>query len=358
MVMNRKYEDTCLIDAFRAHRIKVPYERSGPFYAVHDGQRLLAPFSQSITRCAWQDLSARGQFVVGYENHFVAVRRTDNGLEVNFTNKSHLWHPCRLSNLFPMAFHRPELQSACYLNPKYIDAVFRLSDTKELPADHARSGLAGYKGASAPERDSVLSMLVQYIAQRIAFHRIQSIQQVARRHIQELVTRPTLWLRLPNPLDASIDGRTWEYWVASFEHAAMQVTASVEASSMVASRRQPNGEPCGHSLSDVDRAIKRLDAWARIMMQLIQYAEAVDLTLMLSPVDPAISKRVWERHLFNIRQSLEVLAETVPSYVNSFIDLSPDVYRQDYMGGVTVKTMSATRNGSLSEINACISREI
>ena len=40
-------------------------------------------------------------------------------------------------------------------------------------------------------------------------------------------------------------------------------------------------------------------------MQMIVYAEAVDSRLVLSPVDTRISKRKWERHLFEIRESLE-----------------------------------------------------
>ena len=37
--------DTCLVDAFRAMGTKVPYERSGGFWALRDGSVMLKPFS-------------------------------------------------------------------------------------------------------------------------------------------------------------------------------------------------------------------------------------------------------------------------------------------------------------------------
>ena len=47
----RRYDDVCLIDALRCFGHKVPYEQDGPFWAIRDGTRFLAPFS--TLDCLW-----------------------------------------------------------------------------------------------------------------------------------------------------------------------------------------------------------------------------------------------------------------------------------------------------------------
>ena len=42
---------TCLVDAIRALGIKVPYDRNGPFWAVHDGSSMLAPLTSRRQGC-------------------------------------------------------------------------------------------------------------------------------------------------------------------------------------------------------------------------------------------------------------------------------------------------------------------
>ena len=39
-----KFKDVCLVDAFRALGIKVPYKQDGPFWAIQDGAAMLEPF--------------------------------------------------------------------------------------------------------------------------------------------------------------------------------------------------------------------------------------------------------------------------------------------------------------------------
>ena len=353
-----KYEETCLVDAFRAHRVKVPYERSGPFYALKDGRRLLAPFSRSIARCSLAELQVQGQFVVGYKKHFVAVRQTnDDGLEVNFTNKSHLWHRCSLSCTFPTAFHRPEKSAVYYLNPEHIDVVFRVSCANDLGADRTgiKTAVGDYKGgtvsaAGGSSGGAASSLLVQHIGQYIAFRRTMHVLQVTRRNLQEFITEPSLWFQVPNPLDGSIDGRTWQYWIDSVEYEARKVTSSVDVSIMLPARRTAsNGEPLAQSISDVDRAAKRLDAWTEIMLRMIDYAEVIDKNLILSPIDPSISKRTWEQHLFDIRRSVRILNEAVATYVETDGLNFPYSAADDYVGGASPEPTSIVdRTGSLS----------
>ena len=45
---NARYADVCLVDALRAHGVKLPYQRSGPFWAMADGNKMLLPFKLLI----------------------------------------------------------------------------------------------------------------------------------------------------------------------------------------------------------------------------------------------------------------------------------------------------------------------
>ena len=62
----------------------------------------------------------------------------------------------------------------------------------------------------------------------------------------------------------------------------------------------PRGD---HSLTDLDRALKRIDVWRRIMLQMFPYGN-VDVSIKLLPVGTNVSKRAWERELCEIRRSL------------------------------------------------------
>lgn len=41
---DERFTETCLVDAFRSLGVKVPYTKSGPFWAVGDGVDMLSPF--------------------------------------------------------------------------------------------------------------------------------------------------------------------------------------------------------------------------------------------------------------------------------------------------------------------------
>ena len=45
MKLPAHYIDVCLVNSFRALGYKVPYTSSGPFWAIKDGNRFLAPWS-------------------------------------------------------------------------------------------------------------------------------------------------------------------------------------------------------------------------------------------------------------------------------------------------------------------------
>ena len=80
--------------------------------------------------CAWQDVNAKGQFVVWNENHLVAIRKAHEGGGSEFhqqnTSSAHVQAQLPVS----CSFHRPELPSAYY--PRYSDAVFSIFTAADL----------------------------------------------------------------------------------------------------------------------------------------------------------------------------------------------------------------------------------
>ncbi|CAE7342206.1 RPL15 [Symbiodinium sp. CCMP2592] len=112
---NDKFLDTCLIDSLRGLGYKIPYSRDGPFWAKADGDRFLAPYGplscirivdynrshrDALKRCVVavpiHALNSHGSFVVCFREHFVAVRRNEEGLWVNQTHRTHECKPLSL----------------------------------------------------------------------------------------------------------------------------------------------------------------------------------------------------------------------------------------------------------------------
>ena len=190
----------------------------------------------------------------------------------------------------------------------------------------------GSPGVHASDSEESYNKLVQYIDQYVIVHRIQHIESVALTYIQELVTCPELWFHFPNPLRTQIDKRTWRHFMDCFECKANKVTELVDPQILVSGLRpSAHGARHAHSISDVDRAVKRVGAWARMMIRLLGCDDTVRL---LSPVDPAVSKRTWEKHLFDVRRSRVVVTRTIPSSV----DTSSAARKQDFLGGMTGKS--------------------
>ena len=155
------------------------------------------------------------------------------------------------------------------------------------------------------------SLLASAIWEYVIFVRIREVETVALRNLQEMVTQPSLWLSLPDPFDLELTASAWRFHLNFVEQQARQVTARVDSSIMLGdARKNLQGLSEKHSISDVDRACKRLGAWTRLMMSLIPYKEAVCKDLVMSPVDPSTSKQRWESHLFELRQCVDLLHRT------------------------------------------------
>ena len=106
------------------------------------------------------------------------------------------------------------------------------------------------------------------ISQYVVCCRIEQIHDITMKFIQEMVTDSTLWDALPDPFAMYIDGRTWNHYIHSAMFRASHVTPFVSLSCMWR---------FGGKMS------------------------------MPSPVDTCKSKRMWEREIYQIRQSVLLL---------------------------------------------------
>ncbi|CAE7249021.1 unnamed protein product [Symbiodinium sp. CCMP2592] len=324
-----RYEDTCLPDSFRAMGLKVAFSGHGPFFALRDGNRMLAPLHSprhTIRRIPELDNELNpGRYVLYAQNHFCGLRVFDDG-SCHMTTS----HRTQDNLCIDVADVNLELWEAVFVVEPLAHGTGHRTDDD---TDEDKAG--GSHRMQASDCEEPYKKLVHYIDQYVIFHRILHIRSMALTYIQELVTCPGLWLHFPNPLHTQIDKRTWRHFMDCFEDRARKVTEWVDPQILVSGLRpSAHGPRHVHSISDVDRAVKRVGAWARIMIKLLDYDGTVSL---LSPVDPAISKRIWEKHLFDIRQSLTVLTQTVPSCVDTSVDTSSKAHEQDYLGGVTEK---------------------
>ena len=160
------------------------------------------------------------------------------------------------------------------------------------------------------------------IREYIVHARLRWLRNIIYRNVYEFVTCPDRWHELPSPFDFKVDTRTWEFRAESVIYRAERVTFLVPDSVMTA---HPRGD---HSLTDVDRALKRLDAWHRIMLQMSPHGDAIDMSIMPSPLNTNVSKRVWERELCDIRPSLRILEEEPSSEESEYLVIDPD-----FLGG-------------------------
>ena len=101
-----------------------------------------------------------------------------------------------------------------------------------------------------------------------------------------------------HPFNFKVDTRTWQFRAESVIYRAKRRTFLVPDSVVTV---LPRGD---HSLTDLDRALKRIDGWRRIMLQMFPYGDVVDMSIKLLSVGTNVSKHAWERELCEIRRSL------------------------------------------------------
>ena len=66
----KRYKQVCLVNAFRGVGLEVPYTCDGPFWAKHDGNKMLAPYGLEVIEVERQALGLDGLFVFHSDYHF------------------------------------------------------------------------------------------------------------------------------------------------------------------------------------------------------------------------------------------------------------------------------------------------
>ena len=151
------------------------------------------------------------------------------------------------------------------------------------------------------------SNLISAIQQYVTRQRIREVQDLTLKHIREMLTKPALRQRIPDPFASTIDARTWTHYMDSAAYEARKVSGCVSPEIMLSGRRIDLCVVQKQSISDVGRAIQRVDAWAGHAKRLAEFLEAGSKDLMLSPADTSISEKLWGCRVFQIRQSLRLL---------------------------------------------------
>ena len=94
-----------------------------------------------------------------YSKHFVAFRILEGVPEVNFSHRSHAWHPCKLVQSTPRPLQQ---QSGRYLlNQTLLDGVFQIDNTVPGNRPLSKDSLGGSSFASQalPRRSEPVKIL-------------------------------------------------------------------------------------------------------------------------------------------------------------------------------------------------------
>ncbi|OLQ05533.1 60S ribosomal protein L15 [Symbiodinium microadriaticum] len=127
---NARHKDVCLLDCFRAHGVKVKYERDGPLWAMADGNTILEPFRPKCIVPVPSKRLLHGRYIVGTHGHFVAVRVDEDGVSINFSNRRHKWTLASSSSSLKAVHWTCPLSGRTFINTANADAVYRLEELK------------------------------------------------------------------------------------------------------------------------------------------------------------------------------------------------------------------------------------
>jgi phosphate-selective porin len=74
--------------------------------------------------------SSDGMYILGYQKHFIACRRVDQNVEVNFSHRRHLWREARV-DLQGTAAVAEAFGQPVSLTPGLLDGVFEIRRASE-----------------------------------------------------------------------------------------------------------------------------------------------------------------------------------------------------------------------------------
>ena len=86
------FKDVCLIDAFRALGVKVPYTCDGKFWALADGNRMLQPFCRKLDSIERPRFGIHGKYVLHFNDHFFALQMYDEEFTISSRQAYALTH--------------------------------------------------------------------------------------------------------------------------------------------------------------------------------------------------------------------------------------------------------------------------
>ena len=79
----------------------------------------------------WREfINTPGDYIFAFSHHFIAARRSDNGLQVNLGHRTHMWQGFLLESGQAVCLRRCPCTQKIILDPALLDCVFKVVESQ------------------------------------------------------------------------------------------------------------------------------------------------------------------------------------------------------------------------------------
>eukprot|EP00438_Fugacium_kawagutii_P009986 Skav234405 [mRNA] locus=scaffold873:368159:373264:+ [translate_table: standard] len=165
--------------------------------AILEEYRELA--ERCVARVSHIDVAHDGQYLLLYQEHFVAFRILENQAEINFTHRSHTWHSCLLSECNEKPVEYLPAVSKYVVDASLMDGLFRICD------DSSSSTGSDLQGGSGLSEEHTGRAIASSTWVRICMNRAEALK---RKRLGDLVSQDVAGFGCKeNPDTATISGK-------------------------------------------------------------------------------------------------------------------------------------------------------
>ena len=224
----------------------------------------------------------------------MAFRILEGVAEVNFSHRSHAWHPCKLVQ--NMSRPLQQLSGRYVLNQALLDGVFEISSMPAANRPISHDALGGSSSASQAlplhaEPAKILEPRNTSLTELQAVEeRISLFQGVCCDWKHLLCCKPELWFLLPCPFSLVDNPGDWDTAMAAAVHSFSEIVQS---------------ETLNAAANDLSRVEKRLRVYIgtlrKNMKAILEQPEF--LKCAPNPCDSSMAKRSWEQKMLALRRA-------------------------------------------------------
>lgn len=224
----------------------------------------------------------------------MAFRILEGVAEVNFSHRSHAWHPCKLVQNTSCPLQ--QLSGRYVLNQALLDGVFEISSMPAANRPISHDALGGSSSASQAlplhaEPAKILEPTNTSLTELQAVEeRISLFQGVCCDWKHLLCCKPELWFLLPCPFSLVDNPGDWDTAMAAAVHSFSEIVQS---------------ETLNAAANDLSRVEKRLRVYIgtlrKNMKAILEQPEF--LKCAPNPCDSSMAKRSWEQKMLALRRA-------------------------------------------------------